>query len=120
MKAKDLSKVRTKMVRQMRRGVLELCILSIVSEKEKYPSDIIEELKASQLIVVEGTLYPLLSRLKDQGLLQYNWRESSMGPPRKYYSITDQGSEFLKSLLSTWEQLVEAVNQSTKNISTNE
>lgn len=108
------------MARQMRRGVLELCILSIVSEKEAYPSDIIQELKASKLIVVEGTLYPLLSRLKDQGLLQYNWRESSMGPPRKYYSITDTGREFLSSLLSTWEHLVEAVNHSTKNSSTNE
>ncbi|MCO6478913.1 MAG: PadR family transcriptional regulator [Phaeodactylibacter sp.] len=108
------------MARQMRRGVLELCILSIVSEKEAYPSDIIQELKASELIVVEGTLYPLLSRLKDQGLLQYNWQESSMGPPRKYYSITDTGREFLKGLLETWEQLVEAVNRSTKNISTNE
>ena len=108
------------MARQMRRGVLELCILSIVSEKEAYPSDIIRELKASDLIVVEGTLYPLLSRMKDQGLLQYNWQESSMGPPRKYYSITDSGRDFLKSLLETWEQLVEAVNRSTKNISTNE
>ncbi|MCB9302366.1 MAG: PadR family transcriptional regulator [Lewinellaceae bacterium] len=108
------------MARQMRRGVLELCILSIVSEKEAYPSDIIQELKASKLIVVEGTLYPLLSRLKDQGLLQYNWRESSMGPPRKYYSITDTGREFLGSLKDTWEQLVEAVNHSTKNNSTNE
>ena len=108
------------MARQMRRGVLELCILSIVSEKEAYPSDIIKELKASELIVVEGTLYPLLSRMKDQGLLQYNWQESSMGPPRKYYSITDTGREFLKGLLETWERLVEAVNRSTKNISTNE
>ncbi|MCB0585984.1 MAG: PadR family transcriptional regulator [Phaeodactylibacter sp.] len=120
MKTNDLKKIRTQMARQMRRGVLELCILSIVSEKEAYPSDIIKELKASELIVVEGTLYPLLSRMKDQGLLQYNWQESSMGPPRKYYSITDTGREFLKGLLETWDQLVEAVNRSTKNISTNE
>lgn len=108
------------MTSQMRRGVLELCILSIVSEKEAYPSDIIRELKSSQLIVKEGTLYPLLSRLKDQELLQYNWRESTKGPPRKYYSITEPGREFLGALMETWNGLVEAVNHSTKNISTNE
>jgi len=108
------------MTSQMRRGVLELCILSIVSDKEAYPSDIIKELKSSHLIVKEGTLYPLLSRLKEQGLLQYNWQESSKGPPRKYYSITASGREFLNKLMETWNGLVTAVNQSTKNISTNE
>ncbi|HMQ47068.1 MAG TPA: PadR family transcriptional regulator [Saprospiraceae bacterium] len=108
------------MISQMRRGVLELCILSIVSKKEAYPSDIIEELKATELIVKEGTLYPLLSRLKDQGLLQYNWKESNQGPPRKYFSITDSGQEFLNMLIQSWEQLMQAVNYSLKNFTTNE
>jgi PadR family transcriptional regulator PadR len=120
MKEKDLEKIRTQMISQMRRGVLELCILSIVSNKEAYPSDIITELKDSELIVKEGTLYPLLSRLKNQGLLQYNWKESTKGPPRKYYSITEPGRTFLGHLMETWDSLVEAVNQSTKNITTNE
>ena len=101
---------------QMRRGVLELCILSIISEEEAYPSDIINKLKDSELIVVEGTLYPLLMRLKNDGLLHYNWKESNAGPPRKYYHITDVGRQFLNALIDTWNQLVFAVNQSTKNI----
>ncbi|MEM1217345.1 MAG: PadR family transcriptional regulator [Bacteroidota bacterium] len=102
---------------QMRKGVLELCILSIISEQEAYPSDIIKKLKESELIVVEGTLYPLLTRLKNSGLLHYTWRESATGPPRKYYHITDLGKSFLQELLSTWTTLVNAVHQSTKNIS---
>ena len=105
---------------QMRKGVLELCILSIISEEEAYPSDIIQKLKEAELIVVEGTLYPLLTRLKNAGLLNYNWQESKSGPPRKYYCITDVGQEFLKSLIGTWHQLENAVNQTTKNITTNE
>ncbi len=120
MKGKDLDKTRKQLVRQMRRGVLELCVLSIVAQKEAYPSDIIEELKASQLIVVEGTLYPLLSRLKDQGLLQYNWKESTQGPPRKYYSITETGRVFLGELMDTWHSLVQAVDHSTQNTNHNE
>jgi len=70
---------------QMRKGILELCVLSIIAEKEAYPSDIITRLKQAELIVVEGTLYPLLTRLKNSNLLNYNWKESSSGPPRKYY-----------------------------------
>ncbi|MCG8327956.1 MAG: PadR family transcriptional regulator [Chitinophagales bacterium] len=120
MKESELDKIRSKMVSQMRRGVLELCILSIVSEKAAYPSDIMEELKASQLIVKEGTIYPLLTRLKNQGFLHYKWEESTMGPPRKYYSTTPSGKIFLAELKNTWDSLVKAVNQSTKNISTNE
>jgi len=120
MKGKDINKTKQQLIRQMRRGVLELCVLSIVAKKEAYPSDIITELKASDLIVVEGTLYPLLSRLKDQGLLQYNWRESTQGPPRKYYSITDTGRSLLEELQGTWHALVQAVDQSTKNINNNE
>ena len=105
---------------QMRKGVLELCILSIISEEEAYPSDIINKLKAIKLIVVEGTLYPLLTRLKNAGLLHYNWKESRTGPPRKYYHITEMGTEFLDGLLTTWNQLVHAVNLSTKNITNDE
>ncbi|MEL6863265.1 MAG: PadR family transcriptional regulator [Bacteroidota bacterium] len=101
----------------MRRGVLELCILSIISEEEAYPSDIITKLKDFDLIVVEGTMYPLLTRLKNDGLLHYNWKESQSGPPRKYYHITDTGKAFLGGLFETWNNLVSAVNQSTKNIS---
>jgi PadR family transcriptional regulator PadR len=90
---------------QMRKGILELCILSIIAEEEAYPSDIIKKLKKSELIIVEGTLYPLLTRLKNAGLLHYNWQESSSGPPRKYYHITDEGEQFLGGLLGTWNQL---------------
>jgi PadR family transcriptional regulator PadR len=100
----------------MRRGVLELCILSIIAEGEIYPSDIIDRLKESELIVVEGTLYPLLSRLKDAGLLAYTWREAGQGPPRKYYTLTEEGRNFLKGLLGAWNELVQAVSHTTKNI----
>ena len=116
MMLENLEKTRT----QMRRGVLELCILSIISEEEAYPSDIISKLQEYELIVVEGTLYPLLTRLKNAGLLHYHWKESTAGPPRKYYHITEMGKDFLNGLLNTWNQLVHAVNNSTKNIATNE
>lgn len=96
---------------QMRKGILEYCILTVLSKKEAYPSDIIEELKKAKLIVVEGTLYPLLTRLKNDGLLQYNWVESTSGPPRKYYALTIAGNEFLKELKTTWEELQHAVDQ---------
>lgn len=101
---------------QMRKGVLEFCILSILESKEAYPSEIIEQLKEGKLIVVEGTLYPLLTRLKNAGLLKYRWEESKSGPPRKYYALTEVGVEFLKELESTWNELVNAVNLTrTKN-----
>lgn len=103
---------------QMRKGLLELCVLSIISEQEAYPSDIIKKLKEVKLIVVEGTLYPLLSRLKNAGLLAYTWKESKSGPPRKYYTLTDEGTQFLEALMETWEELNEAVNQSTKKLAT--
>jgi len=106
--------------KQMRRGILELCVLSIIAEGEIYPSEIITKLKGSQLIVVEGTLYPLLTRLKNAELLAYSWKESTKGPPRKYYQITDAGRDFLQGLLDTWNDLVKAVDSSTKNILTNE
>ena len=101
---------------QMRKGILELCVLSIIAEKEAYPSDIIKTLKENKLIVVEGTLYPLLTRLKNSDLLGYSWKESKSGPPRKYYNLTETGSEFLKELLKTWDQLSHAVSQSTKKL----
>ncbi len=94
---------------QMRKGVLEFCILSILSRGDAYASDIIKKLKESRLIVVEGTLYPLLSRQKNAGLLSYRWEESPQGPPRKYYALTDKGNEFLKELNASWTDLVDAV-----------
>lgn len=95
---------------QMRKGILEYCILSIISQGEIYASDILGELKKARLLVVEGTLYPLLTRLKNNGLLSYNWRESTSGPPRKYYEITATGLDVLNKLDKTWEELVFAVD----------
>jgi PadR family transcriptional regulator PadR len=99
---------------QMRKGILELCIMSIIAEKEVYPSDIISKLKEAELIVVEGTLYPLLSRLKNAGLLSYSWRESSAGPPRKYFNLTEDGNKFLAELNQNWSRLVNAVDSTTQ------
>ncbi len=96
---------------QMKKGVLEFCILSILSDGENYPSEIIEKMKAAKLIVVEGTLYPLLMRLKNDGLLTYRWEESTSGPPRKYYKLTPVGKQYLKELKTTWNELVDAVNK---------
>jgi len=102
---------------QLRKGMLEYCILSIVSEKEMYASDIMEKLKEAKLIVVEGTLYPLLTRLKNDGLLNYRWEESKSGPPRKYYELTENGKQFLSELNDSWNELVESVRLlTTKNI----
>lgn len=95
---------------QMRKGILEYCILSIIDKHECYASDIIEEMKKAKLIVVEGTLYPLLTRLKNAGLLNYKWEESKSGPPRKYYSLTQEGKQFIGELTQTWEELSRAVN----------
>jgi len=105
---------------QMRKGVLEFCILSILSEREAYPSDIIDELKEARLIVVEGTLYPLLTRLKNAGLLSYRWEESNSGPPRKYYKLTEIGKEFLIELDKTWHELQAAVKKTTSKNKDNE
>ncbi len=100
---------------QMRRGILELCVLSIIAKAEAYPSDIIKEMKKSNLLVVEGTLYPLLTRLKNAKLLTYRWQESTSGPPRKYYSLTSDGEKVLSELQGCWNELVEAVNLTTQN-----
>lgn len=100
---------------QMRKGILELCILAILKNNESYPSEIIEELKKNKLIIVEGTLYPLLTRLKNADLLSYRWEESTSGPPRKYYALTSKGGQFLEELKMTWEELSGAVNHSLKS-----
>lgn len=100
---------------QMRKGVLELCILSILSQNDAYPTEIIDKLKETKLVVVEGTLYPLLTRLKNTGLLTYRWEESTSGPPRKYYKLTEIGAQYLKELKMSWEDLVDAVNKTILN-----
>ena len=100
---------------QMRKGVLEYCILSLLSTEEMYPSDVIAKLKDAKLIVVEGTLYPLLTRLKDSGYLAYRWEESRSGPPRKYYKLTPVGRKFLKELDDTWDELAQAMKKATRN-----
>ncbi len=91
---------------QMRKGILEFCILHIISRGEVYASDMLEELTTARIMVVEGTLYPLLTRLRKAGLVDYKWVESTSGPPRKYYTLTENGSEFLNGLNQTWEELV--------------
>lgn len=97
---------------QMRKGILEYCILSIIAKGEIYASDIIAELRKAQLLVVEGTLYPLLTRLKNNGLLTYTWVESTSGPPRKYYLLSEDGKVILEQLDKTWQELAFAVQTS--------
>ncbi|MDE6557178.1 MAG: PadR family transcriptional regulator [Duncaniella sp.] len=99
---------------QMRKGMLEYCILLLLQRKDAYASEMIERLKAARLIVMEGTLYPLLTRMKNAGLLAYRWEESTQGPPRKYYSLTPAGAMFLEQLRESWEQLsytIDALNK---------
>ncbi len=98
---------------QMRKGVLEFCILSVIKQGEAYPSDIIDKMKAANLNIFEGTLYPLLTRLKNAELLTYRWIESNSGPPRKYFSLTEKGAEFYKELEATWFELANAVKALT-------
>ena len=95
---------------QMRKGILEYCILSILSRSDAYASDIIGQLKDSEMIVVEGTLYPLLTRQKNQELLSYRWEESTQGPPRKYYMITEKGKLVLAELDTVWSDLVRVID----------
>ena len=95
---------------QMRKGILEYCILSVLSRNSCYASDIIKELKEARVIVVEGTLYPILTRQKNAGLLSYRWEESQQGPPRKYYELTEAGKAYLADLNNSWQELVESVN----------
>ena len=96
---------------QMRKGILEFCILSIIRRGEAYPSDIVDEMRAANLQILEGTLYPLLTRLKNAEMLTYRWVESNSGPPRKYFSLTPKGEEFFKELETTWNELANAVNK---------
>ncbi len=96
---------------QMKKGVLELCVLSILHRSEAYPSDIIRELHQARILVVEGTLYPLLTRLKNNGLLQYRWEESESGPPRKYYKLTEEGEKYFADLTQAWTELADIVNK---------
>ncbi len=103
---------------QMRKGVLEYCILSILKNGDAYTSEILSTLKNAQMIVVEGTIYPLLTRLKNAGLLSYRWEESTSGPPRKYYFLTENGLLFLRELDKTWNNLEIAVSQITSTKST--
>lgn len=103
---------------QMRKGILEYCILHIISRGEVYASDMLDELTAARMIVVEGTLYPLLTRLKNAGLVEYKWVESKSGPPRKYYTLTESGSRFLAGLTETWDDLVHSTAQITQKSKT--
>ena len=103
---------------QMRKGILEYCILSILSRGDSYAPKIIAELKQSEMIVVEGTLYPILTRQKNAGLLTYRWEESPQGPPRKFYTLTEKGREYLTALDAAWEELVaqiEAIRHGADN-----
>ncbi|MEM8894223.1 MAG: PadR family transcriptional regulator [Bacteroidota bacterium] len=95
---------------QMRKGILEFCILHIISRGEVYASDMLEELTSAKIMVVEGTLYPLLTRLRKAGLVDYKWVESNSGPPRKYYTLTKEGADFLSKLNSTWTELYDSTN----------
>lgn len=98
---------------QMRKGIHEFCILSVIRQGEVYPSDIVEKMKAANLSILEGTLYPLLTRLKNAGMLTYRWVESNSGPPRKYFSLTSTGEQFYNELFTTWKELSNAVNTLT-------
>ena len=99
---------------QMRKGLLEYCILSIIHKNEAYASDILDMLKQANLVVVEGTVYPLLTRMKNEGLLSYRWQESTGGPPRKYYALTQQGQDLLAQLDNEWQSIFQSINQLIK------
>ncbi|MCO5234235.1 MAG: PadR family transcriptional regulator [Chitinophagales bacterium] len=101
---------------QMRKGILEYCILGIIAKGEVYASDILEDLKSANLLVVEGTVYPLLTRLKNAGLLTYEWKESTSGPPRKYFTLTEPGKKALIELSQTWNELEYAIKKTTQSI----
>lgn len=96
---------------QMKKGILEFCILSVIKKGEAYPSDIVEEMKQANMQILEGTLYPLLTRLKNAEMLSYRWVESNSGPPRKYFSLTDRGQLFYNELEKTWRDLVAGVER---------
>lgn len=95
---------------QMRKGMLEYCILLVLEDDRKYTSDIIDRMQRSGLTVVEGTLYTLLNRLRKEGKLTYEWEESPKGPPRKYYRLTPSGKETLMHMSEAWDEIVHTVN----------
>ncbi len=99
---------------QMRKGLLELCVLLIIAKGEIYALDILKQLKDANMIVVEGTLYPLLNRLKREGILQYSWQESESGPPRKYYRLTEEGESFLNLSMKHWKGYVASITKLAK------
>lgn len=99
---------------QMRKGLLEYCLLSIIHKNEAYASDILDNLKDANLVVVEGTVYPLLTRMKNEGLLSYRWQESTGGPPRKYYALTESGKQLLAQLDGEWQSICQSINKITK------
>jgi PadR family transcriptional regulator PadR len=99
---------------QMRKGVLEFCILSVIRQGEVYPSDIVEKMREANFSILEGTLYPLLTRLKNAGCLTYRWVESQSGPPRKYFSLTEDGEKFYEDLAKTWKEMAKAVETVTE------
>ena len=101
---------------QMRKGILEYCILLLLEKEALYATDIIQKLQVARLIVVEGTLYPLLMRLKNSGLLSYQWVESNQGPPRKYYRLTETGALFLTELENSWQELNDTINHIKNNL----
>ena len=108
----DATKYATNMATQLRKGFLAYCVLKICTNQPRYTSDIIERLRSAQLVVVEGTIYPLLSRLQKDGLLQYEWQESEQGPPRKYYSLTDHGNQLIHEL----KDRINMLNNSLDNV----
>jgi PadR family transcriptional regulator PadR len=110
----DLKKTMENAAAQMRKGVLEFAILLIISKKETYASEIISSFKKAKLTVVEGTIYPLLSRLKSSGLLNYNWEESKSGPPRKYYTLTKKGQQFLNAYSQQWQNISDTITNLKK------
>ncbi len=105
---------------QMRKGILEYCILHIISRGEVYASDMLEELTSAKIMVVEGTLYPLLTRLRKAGLVEYKWVESNAGPPRKYYKLTSSGIDFLEHLGRTWKDLTKSTKLITSKTAENQ
>lgn len=100
----------------MRKGMLEFCVLLLLRQGDAYASELITKLKEAHLIVMEGTLYPLLTRLKNDRLLSYRWEESTSGPPRKYYSLTAEGEDFLTQLQASWDEIAHTVNHLQEQI----
>jgi PadR family transcriptional regulator PadR len=93
----------------MRKGMIEFCAMLIIDKGKVYTSDILKQLKSANLLVVEGTLYPLLSRLKSESLVDYAWEESKSGPPRKYYTLTEAGKEMLSQSKEAWKELTNSI-----------